>query len=106
MEQGAVEKKILDQCMREGLQLPKKIREAPELEFGLAFYYNAFLDLSPERPVGFGEAPIPASVVRNYGKSLDLDEEEMEDLVFHIRAMDLEYLKYKQKKEAANVKSR
>lgn len=84
--------------MREGLPLPRRMQEAPELEQGLEFYYHAFWALNSDRPLGFGEGLIPRTAVYDYSRHWGLDMEEIEDLMHHIREMDKVYLRSRNKK--------
>lgn len=98
MEQGPVEQKIIDQCMREGIPLPDRIQNAPSLWAGLNLYYNGFHDLSASRMTGFGLGPIWWSTIQQYCDSLGLSEEQTETMHHHIREMDTAYLKHMAKK--------
>lgn len=62
-------------------------------------YLGAWLDLSTCRDIGFGEGPIPWNDAEAYGASLGLDEEEMFDFHYHIRALDTMYFKHRSKKK-------
>jgi hypothetical protein len=99
LEQGPVEKAIIEQCRREKRELPERIKNAPELQLGLELYYGAFLELSSCRSVGFGaEGPIPWTAVNQWARAHQLSEEQEEDLLYHIERMDEVYLKFKDKK--------
>lgn len=92
IEQGEVEVKIMDQCLREKLPFPQAIQNAPELLQGLELFYNGFKDLANDRPSG---GAIPWSVVHEYSKDLELGEEQKEAMHYHIREMDNAYLSSK-----------
>lgn len=92
-------------AVRMGKPLPAVIANAPELQEGLRFWYNAFLDLSADRPVGMGEGPIPWTSIERYAERWDLDEDESDDLHHHIRSMDKTYLKYRAAKTSSQVES-
>lgn len=86
--------------MRERLPLPRRIQDAPELHLGLEIYYDAFFDLHTCRPVGMGLGSIPWSVMKDYALTWGLDEDQMVDLFYYVRAMDKAYLDWVAKKEA------
>lgn len=84
--------------MRNGMPLPKKIQNAPELIIGLDFYFNAFEDLHLERAVGLTEGRIPLSAIKSYSMDLELDEEQRDNMVVYIQRMDAAYLNYARSK--------
>jgi hypothetical protein len=98
LEQGPVERTIIESCMREGLPLPQRIENAPELAPGLEFYLAAFYELESSRPMGLDVGPIPWTALQDYALSLGLDDEEQDDLKHHVRALDVAYLKHRAKK--------
>ncbi len=81
--------------MREGRQLPPKIRDAPELQLGLELYYGAFMDLSSCRHMGMDEGPIPWIAIHTYCENYELDEDQRESMFYHIRSMDNAYLQFR-----------
>lgn len=98
LEQGPVEKKIIQQCIREGLPFPNKIKNAPVLIFGLGLYLQAFNDLSASRIQGMAPGPIPWNIIEEYCDRCNLDEEQRYDMHAYIKAMDEVYLTYLEKK--------
>lgn len=96
MEQGQVEKKIIEQCMRENLPLPDKIANAPVLLEGLDLYYEAFQNLVGDR--GSAELPISWLAIHTYCRQFDLSEEQEQAMHHHIKEMDSVYLKVREKK--------
>ena len=96
LEQGGVEKRIIEQCMREHLPLPKKIANAPQLFFGLELYYGAFLDLSTCRS-GLGDGPISWQYVHDYAIVNEFSEEQGENLHYFVMKMDAAFLNQRQK---------
>lgn len=90
--------------MRDGLAVPKKIAEAPVLRMGLELYYGAFMDLATSRS-GFGDGPIPWSVINEYAKVYGFDEEQSEDLHFYLGRMDEAYMDFIRKKQPAKGKT-
>ncbi len=92
---------MIRQCMATGKPLPKKIQNAPELEPGLWFYMQAFLELESERHIGLDIGPIPRNAIRDYAIELELTDEEFDDLYYHVRALDIAFLKFRAKKRKA-----
>lgn len=84
--------------MREGLPLPSRIKNAPQLIFGLALYLQAFNNLTYSRSYGFVPGPIPWSAIEDYCLKYGLDEEQAQDMHYYIRVMDNAYLEYLDKK--------
>jgi hypothetical protein len=99
LEQGPVEKRIIDQCMRERLPLPQRIQDAPELWIGLELYYGAFVDLNTCRPSGWGMCPIPWTAIADYASVYRITGEQKDDLFYFVRAMDAAFMGYCQDKE-------
>ena len=87
------------------MPLPDRIKNAPELHFGLDLYYLAFLDLTSCRGTGYGtEGPIPWTAMHHWASAHDLSQDQWEDLVYHLPMMDETYLKFKAKKLSAETK--
>lgn len=105
LEQGQAEQKIIEQCMRERLPLPKRIRNAPALRMGLELFYSAFLDLHSCRSAGWGAGPIPWSAIADWAGVNQLDEEQTEDLFYHVRALDDAFLAYNEQRQEAQRKA-
>lgn len=97
------ERKIVTDCYRQGLPLPKKIQEAPELRMGLELFLDAFFELNTCRQIGMGVAPIPWTCVKDYAVAYDLDDVQTEDLFHHIRLMDQEFIKHHSRKADVKV---
>lgn len=98
LEQGPVEKRIITQCMRDGLPLPDRIKDAPELQLGLELFFGAFLELSSCRFIGLEEGPIPWLAIHQYCQAYRIRGEQREDMFLHIRSMDNAYFKHKESK--------
>lgn len=91
MEQGPVEKRIIQQCMSEGLPLPKRIRDAPLLHLGLELYFLGFMDLMTCRDIN---GNITWLAVDEYCDRMGLDDFQREDMHFYINRLDIEYQKF------------
>lgn len=88
--------------MRGGQPIPEFIKNKPELEPGLEVYLNAYLDLDSERTHAFGPAGIPVTSMLHYAKAFNFDEDQQDDLVYFLRAMDSENLKRVKKLQKGN----
>lgn len=80
--------------MREGLPLPPKIANAPQLQMGLELYYDAFWELSTCRPTGWGLGPIPWHAMHEYAVAFGFDSEQRDWLFYLIRELDQAYLRH------------
>jgi len=80
--------------------------DEPELRLDGHFYYHAFWQLTSDRPVGFGPAPIPSSAIRVFARDYELNDEESADLEFMIRRMDQKYLELQTEFEKHDAKRR
>lgn len=76
-----------------GQPLPDRIANAPELYKGLHLYLQAFFDLDSERSHSMGITVIPWSAIHNYARAYDFSEEQKEDLIYFLRAMDTAHTK-------------
>lgn len=99
---GQSEQAIIRQAKKNRGPIPEKILNAPQLEFGLEWYYEAFGKLTTCRSIGMGAGPIPWLAMDAYGKRYGLDLEEQEDFEFLIGAMDDAYLKHAAEKSEKN----
>lgn len=97
LEQGPNEQKIIDLCIRQKRPLPESIANAPDLEFGLDIYYNAFTDLHTCRS-GMGDGPIPWITIEYYADRMGMDQEQRELLHYVIAEMDDTYGRHVAKK--------
>lgn len=90
---GPSEHQLAKQYKQAGEQLPERIKNAPQLDKGLQFYMQAFYDLDTERSHAMGYTRIPWSAINSYAKALELDEEDRDDLIYLINAMDEAHIK-------------
>ena len=81
------------------MKVPERIADAPTLALGMELYYGAFMDLSTCRQMGMGPSPIPWSVILDYARVFNFDDEQQEDLFFFVRALDKAFLDYHREKE-------
>jgi hypothetical protein len=75
--------------LREGLPIPDKFANAPELKLGLELYYDAYSELvsyqtiNPERP------PILWADVHEYAKHHGFTSEQRDNLLYFVRELEL-----------------
>lgn len=91
LEQGPVEQTIIKACMRDGIPLPKKIAEAPELQLGLELYFSAYLDLMTSRNP---DSAISWATMMGYARAYEFDEEQTDDLIFYVQRLDGAHMKW------------
>jgi hypothetical protein len=88
LDLGPIERNVAKQAYRQGQPLPDRIANAPELQFGLQLYLNAFFELDSERSHAMGLTRISWSSIKDYAIAYEFDEEQTEDLFFIIKRMD------------------
>lgn len=103
MEQGEYEVGVITQAMATGRPIPAKIQNAPQLRPGLDLYYDAFLDMNSCRASGMGIGQISWATIIEYSVAMQFSEEQTEDLMHHIRAMDHAYLEHWNKKQSSKT---
>ena len=59
---------------------------------GLELFFGAFLDLDGDRPSGWTVRPIPWVSMLNYCKAYNIADEQREDLLYLVRAMDKAFI--------------
>lgn len=87
----------MQQALRLNAPLPDKMANIPDLNLGLDFYLEVYLDLCSDKDIGFGEGPIPWSSMDNWAKRYNIVGYEFERMVSVLRYADNEILKGKQK---------
>ncbi|OCG31613.1 hypothetical protein A9G29_06205 [Gilliamella sp. Fer2-1] len=80
-----------------GHDIPDKIKNKPELNDDLIFYYQAFLDLDTTRTHSMSPTPISWLSIIEYARFHQLDDEDTFDLIQIIKAMDRVNLKHIEK---------
>jgi len=73
---------------------PEAIQNAPELDFTLGLFYDAFMELSTCRPIGMDQGQIPWTAINDYCRMVDISENQADDMYYYIRMMDEVYLKH------------
>lgn len=66
----------------------------PELLPGLDIFWNAFWELQSDRQSGMGVGPIPYTAISCYANDFGFIGDDFDDLVFFVRQMDDEFLKF------------
>jgi hypothetical protein len=80
--------------MRERSPLPQFLINCPELQQGLELYFQAFMELSTCRGVGFGEGPIPWTAMMQWAVHNSLSDDQTDTLVYIMHEMDGAYLRH------------
>ena len=104
LDQGKTEHVILEQSYRFNIPLPEALQNAPILWPGNELYYNAFLELNTERPLGWSSmGPIPHSKIREYCYLEQLDQEQTERMLWLIPKLDRKFLDKGKKKDESGA---
>lgn len=85
---------------------PDAIANAPELMTGLNLFYTAFMDLTSCRALGYAQGPIPWLAIHHYCEAHEIEDEQREDMFYHVSRLDKTYLDWsaeKAKKLAAQA---
>lgn len=85
---------LIRMAQQMGQPLPDRIKNRPELEDHLAFYYQAFLDLDSTRSHNMSPTPISWLSIVKYASFYQLDDEDTHDLIKIIKEMDSVILKH------------
>jgi hypothetical protein len=105
LEQGPTEKTIIEQCIRQRMPLPDRIKNAPSLNLGLDLFYLAFLELNSCRALGYGsEGPVPWLAIKDFCAFYNIVDEQCEDLFFHVQRLDQAYLEFRNRKTQDKLK--
>jgi hypothetical protein len=56
---------------------------------------TAYLELTTCRTLGYGEGPIPWTAINTYCKVNRITGDQRDDLFYHVRNLDSEYLKWR-----------
>lgn len=88
------EKTILERAHQQQGPIPQRIQDAPDLEMGLEFTYQAFGKLTTCRSFGMGPGPIPWTAIDQYCSTYGVNGDHQEELEYLIERMDEAYLKY------------
>lgn len=73
--------------------VPEWFQTRPSPNAESLFWWEAFWELSSERPVGMGIAPIPGSAIRAFIRDHDLDEDMASMLLRLVRKLDGIFMK-------------
>lgn len=79
---------------------PDSIRDAPELHPGLSLFMDAFQDLDGSRINGMSLGRIPWMAISEYCDRLEIIDDQREDVIFQVQALDTWYLGWVKSKNA------
>lgn len=105
MDHAQSEKTILRQCAIQKLPVPERIKNAPELAYGLELFYSGFVNLSSSR-VGEGLSQVSWFDIHRYCKINGIKGDQRADFFYLIQGMDRHYLEKEMKKLKAKSKSK
>ena len=80
------------------------IANAPALLPGLETYYEAFVELSTDRPIGMGIGPIPWTAIDLYAWRHGFSGDGFDYLLYMVRALDDAFLAYSRAKDESERK--
>lgn len=100
LDWGGAEEAITKAAGARAAQLPF-IQAKVVADDHLLFEWSAFLDLSTDRQSGFGVGPIGWTAIDRYAQRYGLAGDEFARFAALMRAMDLAYLDWQQKKTEA-----
>ena len=87
------QRKHIDRLEKKGRPLPADYLDRPLLAYGARFLWDAFWELTTERPMGFGaEGRIPYTAIRLFAHDHSLAGDAAGWFRTVIREMDAEYL--------------
>jgi len=91
LSHGKVEQTILDQCARQNLPIPERIKNKPRVPIELKFYFKAFFDLLTHSG---GGGNIPWKSAKDYAEYYELSEIELERMWQIVSALETQYIKF------------
>lgn len=81
-----------------GMPVPKAIDEVPELPMGTELYWEAFIDLMTSRPAP--DQPLAWTAMNDWCKCYGVLGESAEDLIYVVRLLDAELLRFRRERSA------
>lgn len=100
MKYGESDKRDVKLAKVQKLPIPDRIVNRPRLSPGLEFYYHAYIDLATCRG-GMGDGFIPWNILEEWcDRNHIFDIAERTRIKEIVRAMDLEYIKYREAETA------
>lgn len=92
----------VEDLIAESGKAPPGYLDRPAVEPESEFAWDAFWALSSDRASGFGEGPIPFTAIESFARRYRIDDlDEFDDLASMVRALDGEYLRMREKQQAA-----
>jgi hypothetical protein len=79
---------VATSAMRIMGKVPARLKDVPELHWGLGLYYDSYFDLTTERSHAMGFTMIPWHSIAQYALFHDFDADQTDRLFHHIRSMD------------------
>ncbi|MFQ1018072.1 hypothetical protein [Gilliamella sp. BG7] len=91
---GGEDDDLIRMAKQMGRDVPDKIKNKPQLSDDLIFYYQAFIDLDTTRTHNMSPTPISWLSIIEYARFHQLNDEDTNELIQIIRAMDRVNLKH------------
>ena len=91
---------------KQNMPVPDKIKNAPELNIGLMFYWKAYQDLTSDRDVGMGVGPIPWLSMDSWGARNRVRGDDFERLVAILKDMDATFMEHNSRKNKSKSKGK
>lgn len=92
--------------VRDGVPLPDKIANAPELARGLELYFMAFQELTTCRSLGMSVGPIPWTAIKLFCDEHEIEGEQRDDAFYLVKALDDAYREYLDKQADKDKKGK
>jgi len=73
-------------------EIDKRLATEPEIQASDLFYWRSYWILTSDRPVGMGMAAIPFTSIDRYATRYSLRNEEFDDLLDVVMAMDAAHM--------------
>lgn len=91
MRMGDKEEKLVEQLLRDGVDLPEHLANPPDLLSGLELFYHAFRELSTCRALGMSVGPIPWTATNDFCIYHTITGTQRADLFYHVENLDVIY---------------
>jgi hypothetical protein len=109
LEFGTSELNMVKQALAMNRPVPTAIANAPRLQVGLEFFYEAYSSLGWYRRSVDGAVPLPYETILAFADEHGLEGEFRNDFIFYMQAMDVaqarfEFAEYEKQRKVAEKK--
>lgn len=77
-----------------GMPVPEKLKRSVHPQPWMIRYLNIFEDLTFDRPVGMTTGHIPVMSIFNYCDRHGWPEDDIQDVIYFVRILDVEFLEW------------